>query len=126
MFCFLSHIFTNVDASLLCLLCSDANIVEEHISMDGTFDDFLALMPADDCRYALYDVNFTTNDGRATTKLCMISWAPDTAKVKSKMIYAGSKDALARVFVGVGTKVTATDMSELTEDDVIAACRKFA
>ena len=102
------------------------NIVEEHVSMDGSFDDFVALMPEDDCRYALYDFKFQTNDGRDTTKLAMISWAPDTAKVKSKMIYAGSKDALSRVFVGVATKITATDMSELTEEICLDACKKFA
>ena len=42
------------------------------------------------------------------------------------MVYAGSKDALKRVFVGVATNVTATDLSELTEDIVKDACRKFA
>ena len=52
--------------------------------------------------------------------------APDSATVKKKMIFAGSKDALTRAFVGVGTKVSATDMSELTEDILIEACRKFA
>ena len=94
--------------------------------MDGNFDDFVNALPADDCRYGLYDFKFTTNDNRETSKLAMISWAPDTAKVKSKMVYAGSKDALSRVFVGVGTKITATDLSELTEELCLEACRKFA
>jgi cofilin len=52
--------------------------------------------------------------------------APDTAKVKSKMLYAGSKEAFTRVLVGVATKITATDSSELTEDIVKDACKKFA
>lgn len=56
----------------------------------------------------------------------MILRAPDTAKVKAKMVYAGSKDALTRVFVGVSVKVNATDLSELTETIVTDACRKFA
>jgi len=42
------------------------------------------------------------------------------------MIYAGSKDALNRAFVGVATKITATDRSELTETIVQDACKKFA
>jgi hypothetical protein len=42
------------------------------------------------------------------------------------MLYAGSKDALTRVQVGVATKITATDNSELTEDIVKDACKKFA
>lgn len=52
--------------------------------------------------------------------------APDSATVKKKMIFAGSKDALTRAFVGVGTKVSATDMSEITEEILIEACKKFA
>ena len=101
-------------------------IKEEHISMDGKFDDFLAQIPEDDCRYALYDMEFTTNDGRTTSKLVLITWAPDTAKVKSKMVYAGSKEALHRAFTGVGIKINATDLSELTEEVVTDACKKFA
>lgn len=84
------------------------------------------MLPADDCRYAIFDMDFTTNDGRPGNKLVSISWAPDTAKVKAKMVYAGSKDALTRALVGVATKVHATDLSELTESIVVEACRKFA
>ena len=62
----------------------------------------------------------------ATSKLALITWAPDTAKVKSKMVYAGSKEALHRAFTGVGTKINATDLSELTEEVVTDACKKFA
>ena len=52
--------------------------------------------------------------------------APDTAKIKAKMVYAGSKDALTRALVGVSTKISASDLSELTEDVVVEACKKFA
>jgi cofilin len=105
---------------------ADGQIVEDQISMDGSFDDFLATIPEDDCRYALYDMAFTTNDGRPTSKLVLITWAPDTAKVKSKMLYAGSKESLNRAFTGVGIKINATDLSELTEEVVTDACKKFA
>lgn len=42
------------------------------------------------------------------------------------MMYAGSKDALIRALVGVSTKITATDLSELTHEILTEACRKFA
>lgn len=42
------------------------------------------------------------------------------------MVYAGSKDALTRALVGVSTKISATDLSELTEQIVLDACKKFA
>ncbi len=40
------------------------------------------------------------------------------------MVYAGSKDALSKIIENA-TKITATDFSELTEDVVLEACRKF-
>mmetsp|Transcript_14503 Transcript_14503/g.13108 ORF Transcript_14503/g.13108 Transcript_14503/m.13108 type:complete len:139 (+) Transcript_14503:35-451(+) len=101
-------------------------IVTEKVGESEKFDDFIASFPEDDCRYAIYDMNFTTTDGRPGNKLVSISWAPETSKIKSKMLYAGSKDALTRAFVGVSTKVAATDLSELTEQIVIDACKKFA
>ena len=52
--------------------------------------------------------------------------APESAPVKAKMLYAGSKDACTRAFEGVATKVQATDHSELTEDILADACRRFA
>jgi cofilin len=40
----------------------------------ASFDAFIEEFPADDCRYAIYDMNFTTNDGRPANKLVSISW----------------------------------------------------
>lgn len=101
-------------------------IITEHQSENNSFGDFLSMLPSDDCRYALYKMDFTTTDGRPNTKLAFVAWSPDSAKVKPKMVYAGSKEAITRVCVGVSVKVTATDMSELTEEIVQEACRKFA
>jgi cofilin len=39
-----------------------------------TFADFVAKLPEDDCRYAIYDMNFTTTDGRPGNKLVSITW----------------------------------------------------
>jgi len=104
----------------------DGKIVKEKHSISTNFEDFLSELPKDDCRYAIYDMEFVTNDGRPGNKLVSIAWAPDSSKVKAKMLYAGSKDALNRVFVGVATKITATDLSELTEPILSDACKKFA
>lgn len=101
------------------------SIETEHTSESTSFDEFVALLPADDCRYAVYKMDFTTNDGRPNTKLVSIAWSPDSAGVKSKMVYAGSKDALTRVMVGISVKLTATDLSELTVSIVQDACRKY-
>jgi cofilin len=49
-------------------------IVTEHTSELAVFDDFLALLPTDQCRYAVYKMDFVTNDGRPNTKLVSIAW----------------------------------------------------
>lgn len=52
----------------------DGVIVTEHVGQSESFDEFLSILPADDCRYAMYDMNFTTNDGRPGNKLVFITW----------------------------------------------------
>jgi cofilin len=115
-----------VKAKFVIYVIQDGTIVTEKVGTEGSFEAFVDMLPPDDCRYAIYDMDFSTQDGRPGNKLVSISWAPDTAKIKSKMVYAGSKDALTRALVGVSTKVAATDRSELTEAIVVEACRKFA
>lgn len=104
----------------------DGSVVVEQKSDNPSFPDFIAMLPVDACRYITYDMNFTTNDGRPNSKVVLISWVPDTAKIKDKMVYSGSKEAVKRAFVGISVNVNATDLSELTEDIVVEACRKFA
>jgi cofilin len=101
-------------------------IVTDFISGEGeVYQTFLDKLPENECRFAIYSFGFTTKDGRAMNKMVSISWIPDKAKVQEKMLYAGSKDALGRVLVGVSTRINATDTSELTEEIVLEACRKF-
>ena len=57
--------------------------------------------------------------------LTFIARAPDSAKAKEKMLYAGSKDALSKTLEGLSVKIHATDLSEITEDIVVTACQKF-
>ncbi|RLN98386.1 hypothetical protein BBJ28_00010338 [Nothophytophthora sp. Chile5] len=79
----------------------------------------------DDCRYALVDLDLTTKDGRPTSKLVFLSWSPDTARIKSKMLYASSKEAIKRVLMGVGIHLTATDASELSLESIEDGVSKF-
>lgn len=49
-------------------------VVDGDISEDSVYENFLTHLPADDCRYAVYKKDYTTNDGRPQTKLVFISW----------------------------------------------------
>ena len=41
---------------------------------DATFSEFAANLPPTEGRYAIYDSDFTTKDGRPGNKLVFISW----------------------------------------------------
>jgi cofilin len=49
---------------------------------------------------------------------------PDTAKIKSKMVYASSKDALRKKLVGVALEIQATDPEEIEYDTVLGKLLK--
>ena len=52
----------------------DGSIVRDLESDSDNFDEFLQSFPPDDCRYAVYDMNFTTTDGRPGNKLVLVTW----------------------------------------------------
>src|ERR1700738_768696 len=47
------------------------------------------------------------------------SWAPDTANVRSKMIYASSKESIKRAFNGIGVEIQGTHKAEVSYDSVL-------
>ena len=101
-------------------------VIEKTGERNKTFDDFVQDLPENDCRYGLIDIEFETTDGRPTSKMVFISWNPDTASVRPKMLYSGSKEALKSALIGVGIHINATDMSELDfEEAILPVVKKF-
>ncbi|KAG8704579.1 cofilin [Ceratobasidium sp. 394] len=91
-------------------------VLKESESKD--YDDFLKDLPEDDCRWAVYDVSYE-KDGGKRNKLAFFIWSPDGAKIKSKMLYASSKDVLRRALVGVAAEVQGTDYDEVSWESVL-------
>ena len=51
---------------------------------------------------------------KVTNPLDILNRAPDSSKIKAKMVYSTSKDALRRGLVGVQIDVQATDHDEIS------------
>lgn len=83
----------------------------------ATYDDFVAELPENECRYGVFDYEFV-EDGRAQGKILFVVWAPDTAKVKPKMLYASSKANFKKKLVGIGSEIQATCLAEVDADAV--------
>ncbi|XP_050225880.1 uncharacterized protein LOC126675302 isoform X2 [Mercurialis annua] len=95
-------------------------VVEKSGGPDETYDDFTASLPADECRYAVFDFDFTTNENCQKSKIIFIAWSPDTSRVRMKMVYASSKDRFKRELDGIQVELQATDPSEMSLDIVKA------
>ncbi|KAL5716631.1 actin depolymerizing factor [Ranunculus cassubicifolius] len=83
---------------------------------EQTYEEFAASLPADECRYAVYDYDFVTAENSHKSRIFFIAWAPDTARVRSKMIYASSKERFKRELDGIQVELQATDPSEMDMD----------
>lgn len=117
-------------------------IIVEKSSVQHDYEDFLSSLPAEQCRWAVYDFEFE-KDGKRN-KLCFISWSvasvqchcplvvihavprdfirsPDEAKVKSKMVFASSRDALRRKLDGIAVEIQGTDLSEVSHETSLSA-----
>ena len=89
----------------------------------STYDQFLAALPEHDCRYGLFDYQYTAPDGNVMNKLVFLNWAPDTARVKAKMMYASTKDFFKGHLDGISAEFQASDLDEISEESVRDAVR---
>ncbi|KAG0491668.1 hypothetical protein HPP92_005066 [Vanilla planifolia] len=85
---------------------------------EESYDDFTACLPPNECRYAVYDFDFITDENCQKSKIFFIAWSPDTSRVRSKMLYASSKDRFKRELDGIQLELQATDPSEMSLDIV--------
>merc|ERR1712032_468284 len=85
---------------------------------DEIFAEFCTHFPAQEARYAVFDCPVISKSGMENNKLIFIMWNSDAAPVKSKMLYASSKDALKKKLTGIENEFQATEKEDLKLEDV--------
>eukprot|EP00420_Gonyaulax_spinifera_P037142 CAMPEP_0197870274 /NCGR_PEP_ID=MMETSP1439-20131203/1022_1 /TAXON_ID=66791 /ORGANISM="Gonyaulax spinifera, Strain CCMP409" /LENGTH=136 /DNA_ID=CAMNT_0043489165 /DNA_START=89 /DNA_END=499 /DNA_ORIENTATION=+ len=96
-------------------------IVEKTGEKTASWDDLVTSLPENEPRYGLVDVEYESADGRPQAKLAFLHWSPDDkTDVKSRMLYASSKEAIKKKLAGVMKELQANEPSDLNEDD----CKK--
>eukprot|EP00892_Ulva_mutabilis_P007639 jgi/Ulvmu1/5247/UM022_0040.1 len=81
----------------------------------STWDEFVMEIPDNQCRYGVFDYEYTNSDGTTFGKLCFVSWAPETAPVRAKMQHASTKDLFRSMLEGIAVDITATEKPDLAE-----------
>ena len=69
-------------------------------------------------RYGVFDFEYThqcqgTTEASKKEKLFLISWCPDSAKIKKKMLYSSSFDALKKCLVGVQKYIQVSSLRKI-------------
>ncbi|XP_057205948.1 cofilin-1 [Triplophysa rosa] len=80
---------------------------------------FVKMLPSDDCRYALYDATYETKETKKED-LVFIFWAPENSPLKSKMIYASSKDAIKKKFTGIKHEWQVNGLEDIKDRKTLA------
>lgn len=91
-------------------------VVDKTGGSGESYEDFTASLPENDCRYAIYDFDFVTAENCQKSKIFFVAWSPSTARIRSKMLYATSKDRFRRVLDGIHYEIQATDLTEVDMD----------
>ncbi|DAZ99656.1 TPA: hypothetical protein N0F65_001893 [Lagenidium giganteum] len=60
----------------------------------ATLAQFSAALPDADCRYAVYEHDVLTADGRKTSKLYFVTWIPQNSHPGLKMAYTHAKGSI--------------------------------
>jgi cofilin len=105
--------------------------VEKTGARDETYEDFVKAITLDggeDCRYGIFDMEYKhmTQGASASIKekLILMSYCPDTARIRLKMIYASTFDAVKKPLVGISKIIQAADMGDIEYKCVLAKVRE--
>ncbi|KAG1314535.1 hypothetical protein G6F64_001391 [Rhizopus arrhizus] len=93
---------------------------------NATYDEFLASLPENEPRYAVYDFDYEKSEGGQRNKIVFYSWNPDTSMIRHKMVYASSKISLRKQMDGVGIEIQGTDASEVDYESVLEKAQRSA
>ena len=93
-------------------------VLKETGAYDSEYDEFTECLPDADCRFAIYDYDYTNDDGLKFNKFVFVMWSPDISPLKTKMMYASTKEYFRDCLDGTGIEVQATDISEIDADSM--------
>ncbi|KAF3931800.1 Cofilin [Dactylella cylindrospora] len=107
------------------VIISDSSSDEVPSDSQGAYEKFLTHFPGNECRWGVYDFEFEKEPGEGKrNKICFFSWSPDDAPIRSKMVFASSKDAIRRALAGIGVEIQGTDFSEVAYETVLEKCQR--
>ena len=88
---------------------SNVEVIDKQLMTDS-YDEFANSLPENDCRYALWQLPETLAN-------FLILWTPDSALIKSKMMYSYKYDAVRKSYQH-NVSIIATNPSDISLDSL--------
>lgn len=96
------------------------HIYIEHVG-DSTkkFEDFIKLLPEDECRFGVIYITLKLDEGGCREKILFIDWSPNTAKLLSKTYFSMIKENFKQKLDGISVEMIVTEIDQLTEEKAL-------
>ena len=95
-------------------------VIDACAERSATFADFKAAMPASEPRYAIYDLEYSTKDGRHESKLVFVMYSPDSCPPgQIRFVYAQNKETVKNKMSPVHKELQINDIADLNEAEWI-------
>uniref|UniRef100_A0A2K5QII4 ADF-H domain-containing protein n=1 Tax=Cebus imitator TaxID=2715852 RepID=A0A2K5QII4_CEBIM len=104
---------------LFCLSEDKKNIILEEGKEILVGNVGQTMLPDKECLYAFYDASYETKESKKED-LVFIFWAPESAPLKSKRIYASSKDTIKKKLTGIKHELQANCYEEVKDRCTLA------
>jgi cofilin len=93
----------------------------EHLGeRDSSFEDFLNHVPKDQPRFLVYDLEYSTGDGRKQSKLLFIMYSPDQcSEGKLRFAYANNKEIVKAKCSPINKEFQINDHADLSQQSWI-------
>ena len=77
--------------------------------------EFVESMPESEGRFGVFDLRWDQDDGRKRDSVCFVTWTPDGARIKQKMIYGSTAESFKGSLQGIKSVIAAHDISDLMD-----------
>ncbi|KAG1668151.1 hypothetical protein FOA52_005143 [Chlamydomonas sp. UWO 241] len=120
-----NHMKTRSTFKWACYKVDDAGTEVVTAAVGGastSYQDFVnVICQPNECRYGVYDYTATNPDsGAVQTKLVFVNWAPDTSPIRTKMMFASTKDFFKAFLDGIAAELQASDLADMDEAEMVA------
>mmetsp|Transcript_11923 Transcript_11923/g.24284 ORF Transcript_11923/g.24284 Transcript_11923/m.24284 type:complete len:145 (+) Transcript_11923:84-518(+) len=89
---------------------------------ESAWKTFVSGLPEDGCRFVVYDFSWQETATIVRSKVVLILWTAEYASVREKTIYASSQEVLLNKMPDVQRQLQATEVDDLSFDDVRDKC----